>query len=179
MTQSCAWSLNGMGAEPLQQIRQRDTCPDGIRLAFNQMEIQVFIRQSLQGVAAEQRGNSLYALTRRLYRLEALDNAAREQAGSRDEAEVRLAYRLQWARELDLPVPPSNMLYRTAANIRPGELDAALSQVRQGEGGQAFLDFARGGTSGGLPAREPRRSFHGAQVCLRGRGTGAVRPLSG
>ncbi|QPG61026.1 hypothetical protein HFV04_015900 [Pseudomonas sp. BIGb0427] len=136
--------LNGMGAEPLQQIRQRDTCPDGIRLAFNQMEIQVFIRQSLQGVAAEQRGNSLYALTRRLYRLEALDNAAREQAGSRDEAEVRLAYRLQWARELDLPVPPSNMLYRTAANIRPGELDAALSQVRQGEGGQAFLDFARG-----------------------------------
>ncbi|MFJ2549431.1 NEL-type E3 ubiquitin ligase domain-containing protein [Pseudomonas sp. NPDC087612] len=136
--------LNGMGAEPLQQIRQRDTCPDGIRLAFNQMEIQVFIRQSLQGVADEQRGSSLYALTRRLYRLEALDNVAREQAGSRDEAEVRLAYRLQWARELDLPVPPSNMLYRTAANIRPGELDAALNQVRQGEGGQAFLDFARG-----------------------------------
>ncbi|UVL63395.1 hypothetical protein LOY54_09065 [Pseudomonas sp. B21-032] len=136
--------LNGMGAEPLQQIRQRDTCPDGIRLAFNQMEIQVFIRQSLHGVAAEQRGSSLYALTRRLYRLEALDNAAREQAGSRDEAEVRLAYRLQWARELDLPVPPSNMLYRTAANIRPGELDAALNQVRQGESGQAFLDFARG-----------------------------------
>ncbi|MGF6593610.1 NEL-type E3 ubiquitin ligase domain-containing protein [Pseudomonas sp. 2835] len=136
--------LNGMGAEPLQQIRQRDTCPDGIRLAFNQMEIQVFIRQSLQGVAAEQRGSSLYALTRRLYRLEALDNAAREQAGSRDEAEVRLAYRLQWAREMDLPVPPSNMLYRTAANIRPAELDAALNLVRQGEGGQAFLDFARG-----------------------------------
>ena len=135
--------LNGMAEEPLQQIRQRDTCPDGIRLAFNQMEVQVYIRQSLQGVSNERRGSSLYALTRRLYRLEALDNIAREQAGSRDEAEVRLAYRLHFAHELDLPVPPSNMLYRTAANIRPGELDTALERVHQSEGGQAFLDFAR------------------------------------
>ncbi|WP_110972112.1 NEL-type E3 ubiquitin ligase domain-containing protein [Pseudomonas huaxiensis] len=135
-------TLNGMAQEPLRQLRNYDTCPDGIRLEFNQMEIQVFIRQSLLEVAEQQRGPTLYRLMRRLYRLQALDTIAREQAGTRDEAEVRLAYRLHWAEELDLPVPPGRMLYRTIADVRPAELDRALDRVRQGEGGQLLLDYA-------------------------------------
>lgn len=134
--------LNGMAEEPLRQVQNYDTCPDGIRLEFNQMEVQVYIRQSLRDVSEAQRGATLYRLTRRLYRLQVLDDIARRQAGNRDEAEVRLAYRLHWAESLDLPVPPSKMLYQSHAAIRPGEFDDVLAQARQGESGQGFMDYA-------------------------------------
>ncbi|MCU1722837.1 NEL domain-containing protein [Pseudomonas sp. 5P_5.1_Bac1] len=134
--------LNGMAEEPLRQVQNYDTCPDGIRLEFNQMEVQVYIRQSLRDVSEQDRGQTLYRLTRRLYRLQVLDDIARRQAGSRDEAEVRLAYRLHWAERLDLPVPPSKMLYQSHADIRPGEFDSVLLQVEQGESGQGFMDYA-------------------------------------
>lgn len=135
-------TLNGMSEEPLRLLMESDTCPDGIRLEFNQMEVMIYTRQALLDAPTEQRGQALYQLTRRLYRLEELDRIAREQAGSRDEAEVRLAYRLQWATELDLPLPPNNMLYRAHARLRPGELDEALGQVKQGENGEPFMTYA-------------------------------------
>ncbi|MCF5028238.1 NEL domain-containing protein [Pseudomonas syringae] len=136
-------TLNAIAEEPLRLFRDNHTCPDGILLEFNQMEVLVFIRQSLQDVVAEQRGALLYRLTVRLYRLSELDTAAREQTGSRDEAEVRLAYRTHWASALDLPVPPEGMLYQAHAAIRPGEFDAALLRVQNGERGEPFLRFAQ------------------------------------
>ncbi|PWB33144.1 hypothetical protein DCO48_10795 [Pseudomonas sp. SDI] len=135
-------TLNGMAEEPLAQFRAHDTCPDGLRLEFNQMEVQVFIRQSLLEVANEQRGSALLRLTRRLYRLNELDSTARARAGVRDEAEVRLAYRLRWAEALDLPLPPRRMLYEDVANVSQLELEEALQQVQHGEGGSEFLDYA-------------------------------------
>lgn len=135
-------TLNGMAEEPLRQVRNHDTCPDGIRLEFNQMELQLYIRQSLRDVPEHARGQTLYQLTRRLFRSQALDDSARRASGGRDEAEVRLAYRLHWANELDLPVPPGKMLYQLAAHIRPGELDSALMQVYQAEQGHGFLAYA-------------------------------------
>lgn len=135
-------TLNGMSEEPLRLLQDHDTCPDGVRLEFNQMEVLIYTRQALLDVPKAQRGQSLYRLTRRLYRLHELDRIAREQAGSRDEAEVRLAYRLRWAQELDLPLPPGSMLYRTHAQLRPGELDAALGRVRQGEHSEPFMGYA-------------------------------------
>jgi len=134
--------LNGMAEEPLRQLRDYDTCPDGIRLEFNQMEVLVFTRQALRAVSAEGRGAALYRLMRRLYRLQELDRIARRDAGGRDEAEVRLAYRLNLANQLDLPLAPEQMLYAGSANLHPGELDRAAAQVRQGESGQALLDYA-------------------------------------
>jgi len=134
---------NGMAAEALvQPDTGAQTCHDGAWLVFNQIEIQVFIAQALSTAPAQLRGQTLYRLTRRLYRLHELDTVAREQAGSRDEAEVRLAYRLRWSSELDLPLPPSNMLYQSVASIRPGELDAALVRVQQGESGEPFMRYA-------------------------------------
>ncbi|RAU46596.1 MULTISPECIES: DUF6543 domain-containing protein [unclassified Pseudomonas] len=118
------------------------TCHDGAWLVFNQIEIQMFIEQSVGDAAQGTRGASLYRLTRRLYRLDELDATAREQAEGRDEAEVRLAYRLRWASELDLPLPPSNMLYQVHACIRTGELDAALARVQLGEQGEPFMRYA-------------------------------------
>ncbi|TDV64594.1 E3 ligase-like protein (putative virulence factor) [Pseudomonas sp. LP_7_YM] len=134
---------NGIAAEALvQPDTGAQTCHDGAWLVFNQIEIQVFIAQALSSAPAQLRGPTLYRLTRRLYRLHELDTIAREQAGSRDEAEVRLAYRLRWSAELDLPLPPSNMLYQSVASIRPGELDAALVRVQQGESGEPFMRYA-------------------------------------
>lgn len=118
------------------------TCPDGAWLLFNQMEIRVFTEQALRDLPEHSRGSALYRLTRRLYRLHALDEIARTQAGTRDEAEVRLAYRLQLAQPLDLPLPPGSMLYQSVASLRRGELDQALAQVQQGELGEPFLRYA-------------------------------------
>jgi len=135
--------FNGMAQEALVHPDTGDqTCHDGAWLVFNQIEIRIFTEQSLKDVPETLRGQTLYRLTRRLYRLQELDDIAREQAGTRDEAEVRLAYRLRWAEELDLPLPPSNMLYRAVASIRPGELDAALARVQQGENGEPFMRYA-------------------------------------
>lgn len=135
-------TLNGIAEEPLRLFRGNDTCPDGVILEFNQMEVLAFTRQSLQDVVPEQRGATLYRLTTRLYRLSELDAAAREQAGGRDEAEVRLAYRTHWANALELPVPPAGMLFEAHAAIRPGEFDMALNRVQTGEQGEPLLKFA-------------------------------------
>ncbi|MCO8171334.1 NEL domain-containing protein [Pseudomonas sp. 21LCFQ02] len=135
-------TLDGIAEQPLQMIREQDTCPDGVMVEFNQMEVMVFTQQSLQDLPATSRGAALLNLTRRLYRLHELDRIAREQANGRDEAEVRLAYRLRWAQELDLPVPPQRMLYEAHARLQPDELNAALARVQAGERGDSFLAFA-------------------------------------
>lgn len=134
--------LNGMAEEPVRQLRDYDTCPDGIRLEFNQMEVLVYTGQALRSASAGQRGPVLYRLMRRLYRLHELDNIARQEAGARDEAEVRLAYRLNLAGQLDLPLAPEQMLYAASASLRPDELERVATRVRQGENGQGLLDYA-------------------------------------
>jgi len=135
-------TLNGMAEEPLIQLHYQDTCLDGIRLEFNQMELQVHTRQALRDVGTENRGATLFRLMRGLFRAQTLDRIARERAGIRDEAEVRLAYRLRWAEQLELPVPPRSMLYRSEAEIAPGELNQALQRLQQEESGQGLLGFA-------------------------------------
>ena len=106
------------------------------------MEILVYTALALRSVSAAQRGPALYRLMRRLYRLHELDGIARSEAGSRDEAEVRLAYRLRWAEQLELPLPPRGMLYRRVADIAPGELDQALIQLQMEEAGAGLQAFA-------------------------------------
>ncbi|RMO79434.1 Leucine-rich repeat domain-containing protein [Pseudomonas syringae pv. philadelphi] len=135
-------TLNAIAEEPVRLLRDNFTCSDGVLLEFNQIEVLVFTRQTVQDVVPERRGAALFRLTIRLYRLSELDAAAREQAGARDEAEVRLAYRTHWAGVLDLPVPPGGMLFEAHAALRPGELDTALLRVQTGEQGDPFLSFA-------------------------------------
>jgi len=134
-------TLNGMAQEPLEQLHREETCPDGIRLEFNQMELQVHTRQALREIDQEHRGPALFRLMRGIFRANTLDRIAREEARGRDEAEVRLAYRLRWAHDLELPLPPRGMLYRSSASIAPGELNKALNQVLQEQAGPAFSAF--------------------------------------
>ena len=135
-------TLNGMAEEPVQQLDRHETCPDGIRLEFNQIEFQVHTRQALRNLPEGNRGPALFRLMRGIFRAQTLDRLAREAARDRDEAEVRLAYRLRWAQDLQLPLPPRSMLYRTDAHIVPGELDRALATLRQEESGVGLLRFA-------------------------------------
>lgn len=130
--------LDGMAQEAITQ----QTCEDGVRLAFNQIEIQVFTRTSLRNVPEADRGRTFYRLMRRLYRLDALDRMARQNSGARDEAEVRMAYRVGLAQPLDLPLAPGNMLYREAAALRANELADVAAQVLQSETTADFLHNA-------------------------------------
>ncbi len=134
--------LDATAEEPLQLVQANDTCPDGVRLAFNQIEVQVFTRQALQDASGAQRGERFNRLMRQMYRLDELDRIAIENTGLRDEAEVRLVYRLRLAPALDLPQPPAAMLYASAADLSPMELENALAQVQLGERGDALLSYA-------------------------------------
>ncbi len=135
-------TLNGMAQEPVEQAHNHDTCPDGIRMEFNQMELVVHTRQALRRIPAQNRGPALFRLMRGTFRAQRLDSIARERANGRDEAEVRLAYRLRWAEQLDLPLPPRGMLYRRVADLAPGELDQALIQLQMEEAGSGLQNFA-------------------------------------
>jgi hypothetical protein len=108
------------------------------------MEVQVFTRRSLQNTPEGERGPTLYGLMRRLYRLSEVDRLAVENTGGRDQAEVRLAYRLGLAERLDLPLPPSSMLYRNIAGVTSEELAGVQGSVMAGEGGPGLLDYATG-----------------------------------
>lgn len=127
--------LNAMAEEA---IASR-TCGDGVRLEFNQMEVQVFARDSMRNIPEAERGPGLYRLARRLYRLDEVDRLARLNCLGRDEAEVRLAYRLRLAESLDLPLPPARMLYRTAAAVTADELQTVEATVLGSQGSPEFL----------------------------------------
>jgi hypothetical protein len=118
------------------------TCADGIRLQFNQMEVQVYTRNSLRGIPESERGPTLYRLMRQLYRLDEVDRIALVNNQGRDAAEVRLAYRVRLAERLGLPQPPTSMLYRVAASVTPEELSMVQVEVVTNQNGAGFLASA-------------------------------------
>ncbi|WP_297832352.1 NEL-type E3 ubiquitin ligase domain-containing protein [Pseudomonas sp.] len=130
--------LNVMAEEPI----ANRTCADGIRLQFNQMEVQVYTRNSLHGIPETERGPTLYRLMRQLYRLDEVDRIALINNQGRDAAEVRLAYRVSLAERLGLPQPPASMLYRVAASVSPEELLAVQTEVVANQHGAGFLSSA-------------------------------------
>lgn len=131
--------LNGMAQD---EDIANPTCADGVRLEFNQMEVQVFTRRSLRDIPDAERGQTLYGLMRRLYRLSEVDRLAVANTRGRDQAEVRLAYRLGLAERLDLPLPPSSMLYRNVAGVNADEQATVQGEVMANESGPGLLDYA-------------------------------------
>lgn len=144
------------GASANRQLRQRlytmagqlDTCVDGERLMFSDMEVQVLQHDALQGATWVQRGQRLYELARGLFRLDQLEAISRRIIAERrrlgvsvDEAEVRMALRTYLARRLALPGQPQSMAYAATAGIGVDIYDAAQSQVLQAEAEPAFTAF--------------------------------------
>ncbi|CAI3810646.1 hypothetical protein GLGCALEP_06119 [Pseudomonas sp. MM221] len=114
------------------------TCHDGALQEFNNIELYL-MGQRLMIEA----GDTLQTLRRRLvqlFRVEQLEILANQRSGAGDRVSVRLAYRRELARELDLPLADS-MRFRSAANLAPDELSRVLEKVRNSELGNALVDY--------------------------------------
>jgi hypothetical protein len=127
------------------------TCQDGARLIFSDIQVAVYSHGALRGVAESQRTDALLGVLRQLFRLNEVqaiadaEIARRESLGmALDHAEVRLAYRVGLAEELGLPGQPYRMVWARLAAVDRGALLDARRQVLEAERGPAFLQFAVG-----------------------------------
>ena len=114
------------------------TCHDGALQEFNNIELYLMSQRLLT-----EAGDTLQTMRRRLlqlFRTEQLELLANQRSGSGDLVSVRLAYRRELARELDLPIADS-MRFRGAANLARDELSSVLEKVRTSELGSALIDY--------------------------------------
>lgn len=143
------------------------TCQDGARLIFSDIQVAVYSHESLRGVAESQRTEGMFRVIRQLFRLNEVqaiadaEIARRESLGmALDHAEVRLAYRIGLADDLGLPGQPHRMVWARLAAVDRGALLDARRRVLEAERGPALLQFAvndqqwnarlRAGHQGGL-----------------------------
>lgn len=125
------------------------TCQDGARLIFSDIQVAVYARDALQGVSQAQHTETLFRVIRGLFRLNEvqaiadLEIASREARGLNvDHAEVRMAYRVGLAGDLSLPGQPLSMAWnRLAAVDRQSILDARRL-VLEREGADEFVSYA-------------------------------------
>lgn len=125
------------------------TCQDGARLIFSDIQVAVYSHGSLLGVAESQRTDALLGVLRQLFRLNEVQAIADEEIARReslgmalDHAEVRLAYRVGLADDLGLPGQPYRMVWARLAAVDRGALLDARRRVLEAERGPAFLQFA-------------------------------------
>lgn len=114
------------------------TCHDGALQEFNNIELYLMSQRLLIDA-----GDTLQALRHRLlqlFRIERLELLANQRTGTGDRVSVRLAYRRELARELDLPIADS-MRFRGAANLARDELSNVLEKVRKSELSDALVDY--------------------------------------
>lgn len=124
------------------------TCVDGRILTFSGLESKVFTHNALLvlpvGLAGGARGEALLKLSRRLFRLDKVDELAKAAAARSgfDEAEVRLGYRIGltggWDDGLELPGQPKNMTY--ASGVTPKQLADARVEIANAERSDKFLE---------------------------------------
>ncbi|MGH8482863.1 MAG: NEL-type E3 ubiquitin ligase domain-containing protein [Pseudomonas sp.] len=117
------------------------TCHDGALQEFNNIELYLMGKRVLVDA-----GDTLKSLHRRLlqlFRIEQLERLAHQRTGSGDLVSVRLAYRRELARELDLPIADS-MRFRSAAQLRSDELSIVLDTVRESENSHVFINYLLG-----------------------------------
>lgn len=114
------------------------TCHDGALQEFNNIELHLMTERVL--IDAGDTLQTLYKRLLQLFRVEQLEKLASTRNQPGDRVSVRLAYRRELAKELDLPIADS-MRFRSAANLAHGELSSVLESVRQSEHSEAFIDY--------------------------------------
>ncbi len=135
--------LNEMAEEGARARARLDTCVDGVRAEFARIETEAMVHQGVPpGVPAEQRGAHLYRLLQGKYRADAVEIIANRQAGSRDVAEVRLAYLIGMRQALGLLAGPRTMAFPVIAALRDDELSGVERQVIREENQGGLLDYA-------------------------------------
>ncbi|MCE0936908.1 hypothetical protein LU667_07810 [Pseudomonas kurunegalensis] len=114
------------------------TCHDGALQEFNNIELYLMGQRLLVDA-----GDTLQTLRQRLlqlFRIDQLELLANKRSGSGDLVSVRLAYRRELAKELDLPIADS-MRFRGAANLARNELSSVLEKVRKIERSDVLVDY--------------------------------------
>lgn len=141
--------LNAMANDRMHGANQ--TCQDGIRLIFSDIQVTAYVRRALldadtsQGAHIEAR----LKVMRSLFRLDEIQAIVDEEIVARksqsltvDDVEVRLAYRIGLARALDLPRQPHSMVFAKIAEVSEQALESARQRVLEGERGSGFIGFA-------------------------------------
>ncbi|QCI14990.1 hypothetical protein E6B08_28155 [Pseudomonas putida] len=123
-----------------QLTQPHPTCQDGILLLFQSIEMLIANQRILDTASDTPEG--MYRELRRLFRVQALDEHAISKAAGRDEAEVRLAFRLNLNEDLALGLPPDEMSFASCADLKQPEVLAARSEIQRAERGERFLLFA-------------------------------------
>lgn len=123
------------------------TCVDGRILTFSGLESKVFTHNALLDLPAGSqaiKGQALLRLSRQLFRLDKVDELATKAAtaSGRDEAEVRLGYRIGltdgWNDGLSLPGQPKHMTY--ASGVTPQQLADARLEIVNAEQSDSFFE---------------------------------------
>nr|WP_314477032.1 DUF6543 domain-containing protein [uncultured Pseudomonas sp.] len=130
--------LESIAAAALPDQSGAQTCHDGALQEFNNIELYLMHQRLVIDA-----GDSLQEMRQRLlqlFRMEELERLAQHRSRPGDRVSVRLAYRRELAKELDLPLA-DRMRFRSAANLAADELSSVLEQVRKREHGEAFIDY--------------------------------------
>ena len=133
----------GLRSDVFTRARSQYTCGDGRILLFSNIEVKVYEFNVLKSVVAGEEGAALLKLSRGLFRLGQVEEIAQVQVNRRpriDPAEIRMAYRVDLAKRLDLPRQPQDMLYRNVAKVSAEDLEAAYVAVLAAENTPAYLE---------------------------------------
>lgn len=125
------------------------TCEDGARLIFSDIQVAVYAQRELQGIPEAQHTHVLFRVMRGLFRLNEVQSIAdleianRESRGVHvDHAEVRMAYRIGLAQDLALPGQPLSMAWSRLASVDRQSLLSARRLVLEREIGDDFVNYA-------------------------------------
>ncbi|MDH0646074.1 NEL-type E3 ubiquitin ligase domain-containing protein [Pseudomonas sp. GD03858] len=114
------------------------TCHDGVLQEFNNIELLMMNNRVLAD--AGDTLESLHQRYRQFFRMGELETLASQRTRPGDRASVRLTYRHDLGRELDLPLC-DNLRHRSAAQLDSDELADVLAQVRERESSDAYLEY--------------------------------------
>jgi len=124
------------------------TCVDSVTSSFSQLEVRLLVSLARGRALSGDQGTALLALARRLFRLDRLEQHAREVIAQRrllgdtvDEVEMSLAFRVRLAQDLDLPGQPRTMQFGYLSGVSPMDLTEARRTVDSAEAGPQLATF--------------------------------------
>lgn len=125
------------------------TCQDGARLIFSDIQVAVYAHTAMSGVPEEQHTERLFGVIRNMFRLNQVQAIADMEIARQtslgvqvDQAEVRMAYRIGLASHLALPGQPLRMVWARLSGVGPQAILDARRLIQEREAGPEFLHFA-------------------------------------
>lgn len=139
-----AESDEALGEQVLSLAANPINCTDSAAVNFSNLEVAVEVSRVKRLAKGGNSVKPLLALGRGLFRLDKLDQIAREHAlthTAADPLEVTLAYRIGLAEELELPGQPGHMLFSGLGQVTEADLSVAKDRVITAELSSEWLTF--------------------------------------